>query len=98
VKWEILEVHTEGELITHVRYLVTEGQVASEGYWYFDKPELTIPLAQTNEEMVVNWVRQATMKDGKNAVESRIKEQIEALNLTKEIHPPWKPKTFTVAV
>lgn len=98
MKWEILEIHADGELITHVRYRASEGEVASEGYWYFQTPKLTVPLAQTTEEMVVGWVRQATMKDGQNAVESRIREQIEALKGAKEIHPPWKPKTFTVTV
>lgn len=98
MNWQITEVHLEGELITHVKYFATEGEVSSEGYWYFDKPELTVPLSQVNEEMVVNWVRQATMKDGKNLVESRIKEQIEALKKQQDAYPPWKPKTFTVTV
>ena len=47
MKWEILEIHADGELITHVRYRASEGEVASEGYWYFQSPELTVPLAQT---------------------------------------------------
>ena len=48
------------------------------------------------EEAVIEWVRQATMKNGINAVESRLIEQYEAQ--ISAIHPPWKAKTFKVTV
>lgn len=98
MKWEILETYIDGELITSVRYRASEGEVASEGNWYFQNAQLTVPLSQVNEEMVIGWVRNETMKDGQNAVELRIREQIEALKGAKDVHPPWKPKTFTVTV
>ena len=48
------------------------------------------------EESVIEWVRQATMKNGINAVELRLKEQVEAQ--MEALHLPWKAKTFKVTV
>ena len=94
MKWQILEMNGVNGTVSNVRYKATSDGVESEGYWYFKEPK---SLSGVTEEAVIEWVRQATMKDGKNTVESRIKEQVDALKI-KSLDLPWKPKTFTVTV
>jgi len=95
MNWQILEIHVNGELITHVRYKVDFQGVESEGYYYFDEPKLTTPLADLTEEQISSWVRNATMKDGVNAIELRITEQLNA-NKTRHVPAPWMPQIFTL--
>lgn len=94
MKWQILELNGKEGTASNVRYKVSHEGVESEGYWHFDEPK---SLDGADEWAVIQWVREATMKDGENTVESRIKEQVEALKI-KKIDLPWRPKTFTVTV
>lgn len=94
MKWQILELNGENDTISNVRYKASHEGVESEGYCHFDEPK---PLAEATEHTVIEWVRQATMKDGQNTVESRLQEQVDALNIQSH-QLPWKPKTFTVTV
>lgn len=94
MKWKILEINGVGNKVSNVRYQASFEGVETEGYWHFDEPK---SLDGATEEIVIEWVRQATMKDGKNTVESRLEEQVDALKI-QSIHLPWKAKTFTVTV
>ena len=67
-----------------------DNSVDSEGYWYFDDKQLSDSLT---EEEVIEWVRQATMKDGKNMVEARLAEQLS--NLAKSVKNPVKVKALS---
>ena len=91
--WKILDVDATDGLITQAKYEVKTEKVETEGYWHFDAPK---SLDGATEESVIEWVRQATMKNGVNAVESRIMEQVEAK--LEALHLPWKAKTFKVTV
>lgn len=93
MKWQILELNGSNDTIANVRYKVDHEGIETEGYWHFDVPK---SLSGATEESVIEWVRQATMKDGVNAVELRLKEQVEAQ--IEALHPPWKAKTFKVTV
>jgi hypothetical protein len=93
MKWQILELNGANGTVANVRYKVDHEGIETEGYWHFETPK---PLAGATEEMAIEWVRQATMKNGENAVELRLKEQVESL--LESIHPPWKAKTFKVTV
>ena len=64
---------------------------AYEGYWYFEQSD-GIPIGALTEENVIEWVRQATMKDGQNMVETRLAEQLAAI--TEQVNLPWKPAKF----
>jgi len=89
--WRILGIEAKDGAVTSAKYYVTNGTVDTEGNWYF--PEVgQIPYDQITEEMVIVWIKEATMKDGKNIIESRLEEQSE--QPTKVI-PPWLPQTFT---
>jgi len=95
MNWQILEIHVDGDLITHVRYKVDSEGVESEGYCYFEEPKLTTPLADVTEEQIVSWVRNATMNNGVNAIELRITEQLNA-SKTRPVPAPWMPQVFTL--
>lgn len=97
LKWTITEINAVDSVIKSVKYYVEMAEngnsVDSEGYWYFDDKQLSDSLT---EEEVIEWVRQATMKDGKNMVEARLAEQLSSL--AKSVNLPWKPTTFKLPV
>lgn len=96
MKWKILDIYAEGELITHVRYHASIETVETEGHWYFKEPKLNIPLANVTEEMLIEWIDSEATQDGVNPIKSRLEEQLKAT--TEKVYPPWKPKVFTVSV
>jgi hypothetical protein len=95
LKWTITEMNAVEGVIKSVKYfaeLSDNGQnVQSEGYWYFEQDN-GIPINALTEENVIEWVRQATMKDGQNMVEARLAEQLAAIS--EPVHLPWKPAIF----
>jgi len=93
MKWQILELNGSDNTVANVRYKVDHEGIETEGYWHFEAPK---SLVGATEESVIEWVRQATMKNGINDVESRLIEQYEAQ--VSAIHLPWKAKTFKVTV
>jgi len=95
LKWTITEMNAIDGVVKSVKYhaemLEGDKSVASEGYWYFDESSGN-PLESLTEEAVIEWVRQATMKDGQNMVEQRLIEQMNAI--AKPVQLPWKPAVF----
>ena len=95
LKWTITELNAVDGVIKSVKYLAelseNNQKVESEGYWYFDQNDGN-PLESLTEDQVIEWVRQATMKDGQNMVEQRLTEQMNAL--AKPVNLPWKPAVF----
>ena len=93
--WKILEIKADGELITAARYFCAESkgdlQAETEGWWEFAEPKLTIPFADVTEEIVIQWVTDAIG----SMVETRLQEQLEALESTKTVVAPWMPQVFT---
>ena len=96
--WKITDVHAEDGLIKEVKYHVTATEtnksVETEGYWRFGDPILRKPFSEVTEADVIAWVRADSMQDGKNILESRLEEQVVALQKQKVI-PPWLPQVFT---
>ena len=88
---KILEVHADGDLITHVRYHAEKNGVDTEGYCYLVEPKLTIPFGDVTEDMVIGWV-QAQIGD---QIEARLDQQLSVKSTQKTV--PWQ-KTFTVEV
>jgi hypothetical protein len=95
LKWNITEMNAVEGVVKSVKYFAqlidNDQKVESEGYWYFDQNDGN-PLESLTEDQVIEWVRQATMKDGKNMVEQRLIEQMNAL--AKPVQLPWKPAVF----
>lgn len=91
MNWKILEVHADGELITHVRYYAEKNGVDTEGYCYITEPKLAIPYVDVTEEMVIEWVK----KEVGQQVEARLDAQLSVKSSHKLA--PWQ-KTFTIKV
>jgi hypothetical protein len=95
LKWTITEMNAIEGVVKSVKYLAelseNDQKIQSEGYWYFDENGGN-PLSSLTEEAVIEWVRQATMKDGQNMVEARLAEQLAAIS--EPVHLPWKPAIF----
>ncbi len=97
--WKILEINAIDGLIKQAKYHVTaedDGKtVETEGYWSFGDPVLNIPFNEVTEEIVIDWIRKEAVQFGENIVESRLKEQLEALSAPKVL-PPWVPQVFSL--
>jgi hypothetical protein len=95
MKWTITELNAIEGVIKSVKYLVEMSKdgknVASEGYWYFEQ-DGGLPISALTEDNVIEWVRQATMKNGQNMVETRLAEQLAAMS--EPVQLPWKPAIF----
>lgn len=94
--WKILELFAEEGRITSAKYhcAVSDGDntVETEGYWSF--PEAgTVSFDQVTEEMIAGWIEQASIKDGKSVIKSRLEEQLKAQQ--KPVPAPWMPQVFT---
>jgi hypothetical protein len=93
--WKITEMNAVSGVVKSVKYLATlsdnDKKVESEGYWYFDENGGN-PLESLTENQVIEWVRQATMKDGENMVEQRLIDQFAAIS--EPVQLPWVPAKF----
>ena len=101
--WKILEVHSENETITKVRYFasVTDeaNMVVTEG-WLTIKERIPKPdFNSIQHETVCVWAKEDSTQNGVNAIESRLQEQLDALNKNVNTKAPWsQPETFKVSV
>ena len=94
--WKILELYAADGAITSAKYhcAVSEedNTVETEGYWDFPESG-TVPFDQVTEEMVIGWIEEASIKDGKSVIKSRLEEQLKAQR--KPVPAPWMPQVFT---
>lgn len=97
--WKITDVHAEDGLIKEVKYHVTATEtnksVETEGYWRFGDPVLNVPFLEVTEEMVIDWIKKDATQFGKNIIESRLTEQLDALAKPKVLMP-WVSQVFTL--
>lgn len=99
-EWKILGITSNDDgLITEARYHVSiekkKHKVESEGNCFFKEPQLVIPFDQVTEQNVIEWIKEETTQDGKNSVELRLNEQLEALAAQRTTVAPWMPQIFT---
>lgn len=99
-EWKILGITSNDDgLITEARYHVSvekkKHKVESEGNCFFKEPQLVIPFDQVTEQNVIEWIKEETTQDGKNSVELRLNEQLEALASQRDTLVPWGPQIFT---
>lgn len=97
--WKIIDIQAKDGLITQAKYHVTltkDGKsVETEGHWKFGDPVLAVPFEEVTEQIVAGWIQQEAIQYGKNIIESRLTEQLEALR-TEKVLPPWVPQVFTL--
>jgi hypothetical protein len=95
--WKITELNTVGDELTakyHVA-LIGDITVETEGYWTFCEPR---SLDDVTEEQVASWIEIETSTDGVSSIKSRLLEQFNAVNSSKNIALPWRPPTFTLSL
>lgn len=98
-EWKITGVQAKDGLITEAKYHVTakdgDYSVETEGHWNFGDPVLKVQFDQVTEKMVIDWIKEESTQYGKNIIESRLTEQLEALK-TPKVLPPWVPQVFSL--
>lgn len=96
--WKILEVIKNGELISqakyHVKLVIEDFMVETEGHWYFSDKEVKTDFAEVKEADVINWIKSESSQNGINIIESRLEEQLASLQNEQKVNLPWLPKTF----
>ena len=86
---KILEVHADGEVITHVRYYAEKNGVETEGYCHFPEPSAKTPFADIKEEDVIGWVQ--------SHIGAQLEAQLDAQAPKQtQVVAPWLPQVFTV--
>ena len=98
--WKILELSAKNEIITSAKYfcaLEEDGlRVETEGNWKFRDPEgEMVPYSEVTEQMVIDWINQEAIRDGKNLITSRLEEQLSALQDQTPVVAPWLPQVYT---
>ena len=97
--WKILEIDGKDGVITHAKYHVTavdeQNSVETEGFWKFGDPTAKIPFEQVTQDDVIDWIQKESVQFGENIIESRLKEQLDALKAAKVL-PPWVPQVFSL--
>ena len=97
--WTILDVNIKNESIKDAKYHVTatsdQIEVQTEGNWYFNG-SINKSFTDITEQDVIDLIRQESIRDGINIIESRLDEQLTYLaNNRNETVAPWLPQTFT---
>jgi hypothetical protein len=99
-EWKILDISAKDGVIKSAKYFCTlesEGcQVETEGNWKFRDPEGKVtPYEEVTEQMVIDWINQEAIRDGKNLITSRLEEQLAALQDQTPVVAPWLPQVYT---
>jgi len=98
-EWKILELSANEGQITSAKYHCTVSEedlsVETEGNWKFDASEKSISFEEVTEELVVKWIEDSSVVDGKCVIKSRLVEQLQALQKQNVVVAPWLPQIFT---
>jgi hypothetical protein len=98
--WKILDIVSENDKITFVKYRVTAKDKANiietEGNWVF-KDKTHFLQDQTTEKDVIAWIQKESIIDEKCIIEDNLKNQLNALEPIS-LKKPWVLPTFTVKI
>ena len=100
ISWKILDIQAKDDIIKVAKYFCAieeDGlRVETEGNWKFRDPEGEIaPYLEVTEQMVIDWINQEAIRDGKNLITSRLEEQLAALQDQTPVVAPWLPQVYT---
>ena len=98
--WKILDIDAKDGIIKSAKYFCQaqddETVVETEGNWKFRDPEGEVaPYLEVTEQMVIDWINQEAVRDGKNLITSRLEEQLAALQNQTPVVAPWLPQVYT---
>ena len=99
-EWKILDIDAKDGVIKSAKYFCAieeDGlRVETEGNWKFRDPEGEFAAYESvTEQMVVDWINQEAIRDGKNLITSRLEEQLAALQDQTPVVAPWLPQVYT---
>ena len=87
--WKILDLFAEAK---GVKFLasITDGKniIENEGNYWFPEGKVNLPFDQIKEQNLIDWI-------DKDAIESNLQAQLQAINSNKKIEFPWLADTFT---
>jgi hypothetical protein len=99
-KWKIIEISTDGELITHAKYHITanneENSVETEGNWWFSDKILNKPLAEVKEDDIASWIEKEATVNGVCHITNNLDNQLNSLKSNKKSQLPWEPLKINV--
>ena len=100
LEWKILDITAQDDVIKSAKYFCSLSEdglvVETEGNWRFKDPEGKItPYLEVTEQMVIDWINQEAIRDGKNLITSRLEEQLAALQDQTPVVAPWLPQVYT---
>jgi hypothetical protein len=100
ITWKILEIDAKDGTIKSAKYFCVIEEdgltVETEGNWKFRDPEGAVtPYEEVTEQMVIDWINQEAIRDGKNLITSRLEEQLAALQDQTPVVAPWLPQVYT---
>ena len=99
ITWKITNTTSENGVIMSAKYYVFavdgDDKVETEGYWYFDCPTAKVPFEKVTEEMVVKWIEEEAVTDGKCHITANLEKQLEELKKPKSAPAPWMPQVYT---
>ena len=99
-EWKILDIEAKNNTIKSAKYFCAAEEndlrVETEGNWKFRDPEGGfVEYADVTEQMVIDWINQEAIRDGKNLITSRLEEQLAALQDQTPVVAPWLPQVYT---
>jgi len=100
INWKILDITAKDGVIKSAKYwceIEEDGRtVQTEGFWKFRDPEGKFTsYEEVTEQMVIDWINQEAIRDGKNLITSRLEEQLAALQDQTPVVAPWLPQVYT---
>lgn len=100
ITWNIRSIDAKDGVIKSAYYyckLSQDGlEVETEGNWKFRDPEGEFAAYESvTEQMVIDWINQEAIRDGKNLITSRLEEQLAALQDQTPVVAPWLPQVYT---
>lgn len=87
--WEILELFADCKGVKYFASITDGKNVAeTEGNYWFPEGKVNLPFDQIKEQNLIDWI-------DKEAVESNLLAQLQAMDSDKKVEFPWLADTFT---
>ena len=87
--WKILELFSDCKSVNYFAS-ITDGKYIAEtqGNYLFPEGKVNLPFDQIKEQNLIDWIN-------KEAVESNLLAQLQAMDSDKKVDFPWLADTFT---
>ena len=86
--WKILELLSNCKGVKYYASASNENNtVETEGYFWFPEGKVNLPFEQIKEQNLIDWI-------DKDAIESNLNAQLQAMDSDKKVEFPWLADTF----